>query len=166
MTRDGTHPQVGILLELLDQGYDRKAWHGPNLKGSIRRVSASQAGWRPGPDRHSIAEQVLHAAYWKYAVRRRLRGDKRGSFALKGSNWFRTPDRLTEPEWREYTRLLDAEHKELRVTVAELPPNQLRTASAGSRFSNMALIQGIAAHDIYHAGQIQLLKRLQGGGES
>ena len=135
MSGDSPHAEVRMLLELLDQGYDRKAWHGPNLKGSIRRLSAAQAAWRPQPGRHSIAEQVVHAAYWKYAARRRLRGDKRGSFALKGSNWFPAPDRLSDPEWREYTRLLDAEHKALRATVAELPPGHLRTIPAGSKVS-------------------------------
>ncbi|HMF10720.1 MAG TPA: hypothetical protein VKE94_00390, partial [Gemmataceae bacterium] len=61
-----------MLLFLLDQAFDKKAWHGPNLRGAIRRVSVAQAGWRPGPSRRSIADIVVHAAYWKYAVRRRL----------------------------------------------------------------------------------------------
>src|SRR6516162_1988227 len=80
-------PEINILEHLLDESYEKKAWHGPNLKGSIRGLTALQAAWRPSPRRHSIAEQVIHAAYWKYAVRRRLRGDLRGSFPLKGSNW-------------------------------------------------------------------------------
>ena len=88
--------ELALLLRILDEGYEKKAWHGPNLKGSIRGLSAEQAAWRPYPGRHSIAENVVHCAYWKYAVRRRLRGDKRGSFALKGSNWFAIPSPLSE----------------------------------------------------------------------
>ncbi len=95
-----------LLIRFLDEAYDKQAWHGPNLKGSIRRVKAEQAAWRPRPGRHNIVEQVVHAAYWKYAVRRRIRGDKRGSFALKGSNWFEIGTGLTSEQWREYVRLL------------------------------------------------------------
>lgn len=154
------HPEIALLLRLLDQGYDKKAWHGPNLRGSLRGLTAPQAVWRPHPDRHSIAEIAVHAAYWKYAVRRRLRGDKRGSFPLKGSNWFSLPAPLDEALWRQYVALLEAEHRALRAAVVDLPHAQLHHTPAGSKVSNATLIYGIASHDVYHAGQIQLLKRL------
>src|SRR5882757_2174566 len=102
-------PRTELLLDLFDRAYDRKAWHGPNLRGSIRGLDPAEAAWRPAPDRRSIAEQVLHAAYWKYAVRRMLRGDRRGSFALKGSNWFPVGDALDLARWKGYVRLLDDE---------------------------------------------------------
>jgi len=152
------------LLDLLDHGYDKKAWHGPNLKGSIRGLDAVQACWRPSRGRHCIAEIVVHAAYWKYAVRRRLRGDKRGSFPLEGSNWFPITHHLSEPQWREHVRLLEAEHRTLRAAVATMAAAGLHRNSAGSKYSSASLIEGIAAHDVYHAGQIQLLKRLQAVG--
>ena len=79
---------IQILLALVDEAFDRQAWHGPTLRGSLRGVTPAQAQWRPAPGRHNIRELTVHAAYWKYAVRRRLNGEKRGSFALKGSNWF------------------------------------------------------------------------------
>lgn len=161
MSRDEPDPQVALLLRVLDQSYDQKAWHGPNLKGTIRRVRAAEAGWRPGPGRRCVADLVVHAAYWKYAVRRRLRGEKRGSFALKGSNWFDLPTPPTEEEWRGYVALLDAEHLALREAVADLSPRQLDRVPPGSRFTTAALVYGVASHDVYHAGQIQLLKRLR-----
>jgi hypothetical protein len=154
---------MAILARLVDEAYDKKAWHGPNLKGSIRLLSAEQAVWRPQPDRHCIAEQVLHAAYWKYTVRRRLRGDARGSFALKGSNWFPVPGILSEAEWKAQTALLEVEHRLLRQTIATFPADRLHEVSPGGKVSHLATILGIAAHDVYHAGQIQLLKRLQQG---
>jgi hypothetical protein len=154
-------PEIVLLLRLLDEAYEKKAWHGPNLRGSIRGLTAPQAGWRPRPDRHSIADIVVHAAYWKYAVRRRLCGDKRGSFPLKGSNWFALPAPLEETAWRRYVALLEAEHRALRAAVAELPAGALHQKPAGSKVSQLPLITGIAAHDLYHTGQIQLLKRLQ-----
>jgi DinB superfamily len=157
------HPEIKLLLVMIDQAYDKKAWHGPNLKGSIRGLTAAQGAWRPKAGRRSIAEIVLHAAYWKYIVRRRLRGDKRGSFPLKGSNWFAVPASLPEAAWHDHVSLLDAEHVAMRAVIAELPHKQLHYRPSGSKFSHLTQITGIAAHDLYHAGQIQLLKRLQRG---
>ena len=65
-------PALDILLGLLDEAFERKSWHGTNLRGSLRGLPAKQAAWRPGPRRHNIWEIAVHAAYWKYAVRRRL----------------------------------------------------------------------------------------------
>jgi hypothetical protein len=147
---------------MIDQGFDRKSWHGPNLRGSIRGVSPELAAWRPAENRHNIWEIVVHAAYWKYAVRRRLRSEKRGSFLLKGSNWFPRPATLSEEAWEEDVALLEQTHRSLREAIAELGPEDLEVTPATSKVSNLDLIRGIAAHDVYHAGQIQLLKRLAG----
>ncbi len=81
-----------MLLDGLDEAFDKKSWHGPNLRGAIRGVTASQAAWRPTEDRHNIWELTLHAAYWKYAVRRKILREKRGSFVLPGSNFFERPE--------------------------------------------------------------------------
>jgi hypothetical protein len=103
----------------------------------------------------------LHAAYWKYTVRRRLRGDARGSFALKGSNWFPVPATLSAAEWKAHAALLESEHRLLRQTINIFPADRLHEVSPSAKVSHLAIILGIAAHDVYHAGQIQLLKRLQ-----
>src|SRR5260221_9602294 len=99
-----------MLLELLDEAFDRRAWHGVNLRGSVRGVDMKTAAWRPRTGRHNIWEIVVHAAYWKYAVRRRLTGEKRGSFALQGSNWFGRPLESTPDAWAADVRLLQREH--------------------------------------------------------
>jgi hypothetical protein len=163
MARADIDPAIRLLLDLLDEAYDRQSWHGPNLRGSLRRLTLREVSWRPAPERHSIWENVVHAAYWKYTVRRRLRGEKRGSFPLKGSNWFPRPQEVTESAWRADLGLLREMHGSLRSAVAELDPGDLGKAPAGSKVSNSALIRGVAAHDVYHAGQIQLLKRLARG---
>lgn len=156
--------EIELLLGLLDEAFDKKAWHGPNLRGAVRRLSAEEAARRPFPGRHNVWEVMVHAAYWKYAVRRRLTGEKRGSFALPGSNWFPRPSgAASEAAWRVDVALLVAEHRKLREVVAALPGRRLHEKSSGSRYTNLALIRGIAAHDLYHAGQIQLLKRLRPG---
>lgn len=154
-------PEIQLLLDIIDQAYDRQAWHGTNLRGSIRGLSADRAGWRPGPRRHNIWEVMIHTAYWKYATRRRILGEKRGSFPLKGSNWFRRPIEDTERAWRADIALLEEMHRTMRKAIAGVPTQQLRKIQGNSRFTYAQLIYGIASHDLYHAGQIQLLKKLQ-----
>src|SRR5437870_7055904 len=92
--------KVEFLLDLLDEAFDKKSWHGPNLRAAIRGVTAAQAAWRPAPDRHNIWELTLHAAYWKYVVRRRITGEKRGGFVLPGSDFFPRPVESTEAAWK------------------------------------------------------------------
>ncbi|MBI2687641.1 MAG: DinB family protein [Acidobacteria bacterium] len=141
------------FLTLLDEAYEKQAWHGPNLRGSLRGVGAAAAAWRPTPARHNIWELAVHAAYWKYAVRRRLTGEKKRSFPLEGSNFFLRPQAETEEAWKEDLALLAVQHRLLRDTVLKLPP-------AGFTPKSARMIRGAAMHDIYHAGQISLLKRM------
>src|SRR5437879_10787282 len=101
MRKNTLHPQIEVLLDAIDLAFDHRAWHGPNLRGSIRGVTSREAAWRPGSGRHNIWELVVHAAYWKYAARRRLRGDRRGAFPLPGSNWFARPAAADEKQWRD-----------------------------------------------------------------
>jgi hypothetical protein len=161
-TRASTNPRVHQLLEVIARGYDRRSWHGTNLRGSIRGLDAAIAARRPAPNRHNVWELVVHAAYWKYAVWRRLSGEKRGSFPLDGSNWFVRPqDGRIEPAlWREDVALLGAMHRRMVDTIAGLSDRELDTNPAGASVTRFELIAGIAAHDLYHAGQIQIVKRL------
>ncbi len=156
---------VELLLRTLDQAYVRKSWHGANLRGAVRGLAPVDADWRPGPGRKSIADHVVHAAYWKYVVRRRLRGEKRGTFPLPGSNWFVLESPLSAETWKSCIALLDAQHRELRAAVDQLTDAQLDFSRTG-RVTNVLLITGIAAHDLYHTGQIQLLKRLRRDAET
>ena len=152
--------EVQLLLSIIDQAYDHRSWHGTNLRGSIRGLSAKRAARRPRPERHNIWELVVHAAYWKYAVTRRLTGQRRGSFPLKGSNWFPRRQSANEQQWRADVALLESTHRALREAVAKLSASDLSRIPKGSKISNAFIITGIAAHDLYHAGQIQLLKKL------
>lgn len=155
------HPEIQQLLRLIDEAYEKKAWHGPNLRSSVRGLTGKEAAWRPGLGRHNIWEIVIHAAYWKYAVRRRLRGDQRGSFSYKGSNWFPCPASPTEKAWRADVALLEQEHRQLRQTIAAFPRAGLRKRFRSARTTPLDNIIGIAFHDVYHAGQIRLLRKFE-----
>lgn len=159
--------RVDLLVKAIDQGYDHKSWHGPILKGSLRGLTAEQAAWRPAPSRHNIWEIAVHAAYWKYSVLRRLarlRGGEDLRFPLKGSNWFPRPEGGPgEKAWKADLKILEEIHRQLRAAVAALSEEDLETTPEGSKTSVVDLVLGVAYHDIYHAGQIQLLKRLAEG---
>jgi uncharacterized damage-inducible protein DinB len=156
------NPGVQILLRALDTGYDHKSWHGPILKGSLRGISPEEAAWRPAPGRHNVWELAIHAAYWKYSVLHRLRREVR--FPLKGSNWFPRPEgEISEQAWKADLRILEQMHRDLRAAVTALWDEDLETVPQGSKTKVRDLVLGAAYHDIYHAGQIQLLKRLRSG---
>jgi uncharacterized damage-inducible protein DinB len=158
--------ELALLAALLEDSYRRRPWQGPSLKGSLRGVTARQAAWRPRGGRHSIWELVLHAAYWKYAVWRMLTGEKRGAFARKGSNWFPAPAAATDKEWKQVRALLEDEHRRLVEAAARVSPAALSRKPSGSSRTIANLLYGVASHDVYHTGQIQLLKRLWRGRKS
>lgn len=142
-----------VLLELLDRGYDKVSWHGANLTGAVRGVDARTAARRVA-GRKSVWEQVLHAAYWKQRVLNTLVG--RTPFPRRGSNWPLVPATASEEAWREDLRMLGELHGRLRDAVAGLPDERMTPKV-------VMMIEGVAFHDIYHAGQIKLLRRMVGG---
>jgi hypothetical protein len=148
------------LLFLIDTAYDHVSWHGPNLRGSLRGMTPALAAWRPAPGRHNIWELIVHSAYWKYVAWRRLTGAKQGSFPLAGSNFIARPVTKTMGALRGDLELLDEMHRVLRAAAAAVRATELDRGSAQRGVTKRALLTGVAAHDLYHAGQIQLLKRL------
>jgi DinB family protein len=153
-------PRIELLLEILDQAFNRKGWHGTTLRGALRGVTPAEALWRPGPDRHNVWELTIHAAYWKYAVRRRLADEGVGSFERTPSNWPDLPDPPDLRAWKRDIALLEAEHAKLRAVVSELSAADLERRSPKGVWTYAEEIHGIAAHDLYHTGQIQLIKKL------
>ncbi|MCA9256668.1 MAG: DinB family protein [Phycisphaerales bacterium] len=152
--------EIAILVAALEDAYEKAGWHGPSLRSVVRRVKAKEAVQRPNGAAHSVAELVLHCAYWKYAGVRRLTGARRGGFPIKGSNWFPVAARLTDADWKSHLWLLDDRHADLIETVRALPAKRLSEVPTGAKVTNLKLIYGLAAHDAYHAGQIRLLRGL------
>jgi DinB superfamily len=153
-----TEPAVAGLLALLDEAYDRRSWHGTNLRGAVKRIDPHQVTWRPGRDRHNAWELVVHAAYWKYVVRKRVSGAARGGFPLAGTNFYPREGLFDAERWRADLDLLADQHRQLRAVVAALVDADLGRSAGGKPLAWS--IRGAAAHDLYHAGQIQLLKTL------
>ena len=151
---------VRLLLEVFDQAYKAPAWHGTPLKGTLRGVSARDARWQPGRGRHCIWDLVLHTAYWKCMVRRRLLRDAEIAFPRAGHNWFDPPGPANDAAWKRDRALLDEQHRLLHRAIAGLRASDLARRAWHSRWPMKAEVYGIASHDLYHAGQIQILKRL------
>ncbi len=138
------------------------AWHGgPTPAGALRNVDASAARWRPRPGRHTIWELALHCAYWNYAVRHRLLGTRGPRFPRSPANWPEMPRVGSDSAWTA-DRALVAEQQGLLVeTIRNFPGGKLgRSVGGGKRWTWGDVLIGIAMHDTYHAGQIQLMKRL------
>ncbi len=154
-------PRIESHLLMLQQGWGPRAWHGTALKGAVRGISARQALWRPGPGRHNIWELVLHMAYWKYTIIRRLEDAPKGSFPREGSDWIPVRD-SSEQAWRADVKLLHDLHAQLVATVRRFPARKLNQ-NAGRKWSYAQEIAGIAAHDLYHTGQLQLIKKMARG---
>jgi hypothetical protein len=156
--------EIESIALLLDEGFNKAAWHGPNLLGSLRGISREALLYRPREDGHNAWELALHCAYWKYAVRNRLVKGKRNSFPLEGSNFFRRDQNHTPDDWKKDLALLKRQHAQLRAVVLGLSPRTYGNRVEGSKHTVRRTALGIAAHDIYHAGQISLLKRMASAG--
>ncbi|MER3554950.1 MAG: hypothetical protein C4331_11565 [Meiothermus sp.] len=153
--------QIALLLTLIDQAYEQRTWHGPNLRNALRGVDVETALWRPSLERHNIWELALHCAYWKYISTKALRGDgSKDNFIRKPSNFPAIPEKPTLKAWKEDLGLLEKCHLELRQAVAALKPEDLNKKSGRWTLAEHAF--GAANHDIYHAGQIRLLRRMKG----
>jgi len=150
-----------LLLQMLEESYRLPNWNETNLSSALRRVSPHMAGWTPPHAKRSIADIVVHCAYWKYALRRRLTGEKRGSFPLKGSNWFKINSPITRPQWSEYVAMLENEHEQLCDKI-RTSPRKLTNAKPrdGGKWSSVQRIFWLAIHDGYHTGQINLIKAM------
>ncbi len=150
------------ILNLLDPPAGTRLWYGgARVAGCLRGVTPEQAAWQPAPGRHSIWALMLHVAYWKYAVRRNLAALPQGTFPRSPANWPAVPEPADARHWKADCALLRSEHMRLVQAVRALDPRRLDEAAPGSgNFRLVDLLFGIVSHDLYHVGQIQLLKRL------
>ncbi len=143
--------EIERIGKQLERTYSGDAWHGPSLRSVLEGIDAGAANARPMKGAHSIAELAAHILAWREETLRRLEGNG-GDVPVQG-DW---PAPL---EWSELLARLDRTHEALAKAVAALDDRILDEKVKGRRESHYVLLQGIIHHDLYHAGQISLLKK-------
>jgi uncharacterized damage-inducible protein DinB len=152
-------PEKKRTLELLDRAFRAKAWHGPSLLETLEGVNAATAAQRVVKDAHTIWELVDHVASWNVIVAERLAGKK--PHISPDLNFPPTP-RPTPAAWKKSLARLAASQRRFRAAVAKFPERQLGRIRPGTKTSWNVLIHGQMQHQLYHAGQIAMLRRGMG----
>jgi hypothetical protein len=151
---------AAVESRVVDEGYGPGAWHGPDLKAALADVDPGLAFWRPGPKRHNIAEIALHHAYCVRGVRSNISGVRPEPFPLAGDDWFDLPGESALP-WHEIQSIVETEQRALASLVADVAAG--RNQSPKTDRERFDLVLGISCHAVYHAGQVQLIKKLRAG---
>jgi uncharacterized damage-inducible protein DinB len=151
--------EIAFLADQLRRAFEGGAWHGPALLELLRDVDASTAAARPLPDVHSIWELVLHIAVWDDAAMRRLAGHE---WEPTGTANFPLAPKPKEAAWRKAIARAKRTHDELVKKVEALPESRLRERVPGKRYNFYFMLHGVVQHELYHAGQIAILKKTGG----
>jgi uncharacterized damage-inducible protein DinB len=148
--------EATLIAEQLRRAFEGNAWHGPALLELLRDMDAATAAAKPLPDVHSIWELVMHIAAWDNAASRRLAGEK---WQPEGTANFPVVPKPTEGAWRKAVADAKRAHDVLVKTVAALPDSRLRERVPGKKYDFYFMLHGVAQHELYHAGQIAILKK-------
>lgn len=148
-----------LEARVLNEGYGPGAWHGADLKAALADVSPALAFWRPASGRHNIAEIALHHAYTTRSVRAQISGQQPEPFLLSGEDWFAADDASTA-SWPAIQAALESQQQRLQALIADIDAKRVKSALSDPERFNLVL--GITCHAVYHAGQVQLIKRLAG----
>ncbi len=140
----------------LQRAFQGEAWHGPAVLELLRDVTAQQAAARPIAGAHSIWELVLHIAAWENAGRRRLEGDRA---ELPDEENFPPVNDSSEAAWQRTMEELKNGHSKLYEAIARLEESRLDEPILDGMRSVYITLHGVIQHDLYHAGQIALLKK-------
>ena len=144
------------LADQIARALNGEAWHGPSWREVLEGVGRTAALQRPVPGAHSIAEIVLHATTWHDVARRRLLGEDPA--VTDEQDWPKAAF-ATEQEWKEAVARLFDTGGALRDTVAAFPPARLPEKRPNVDQNWYTLAIGILQHDLYHAGQVGLLRK-------
>ena len=153
--------EVDRIADQLRQTFEGEAtgaaWFGPALRPLLRGVSAAAAAHRPLPARHTIWELVLHLAANIDFVLARLDGHE---LELSPSaDWPAVPEGVDPTAaWTEALAALDSRHDALMMKVRALDDEQLGVPVVGRPYSVYVMLHGIIDHNVYHAGQVALLR--------
>lgn len=151
--------EIKRIHDQLRRAFEGTAWHGPSLKEILADISSDKAAANPIPGLHSIWEIVLHITAWDGIVKRRLGGE-----IVEPSDqedWPAIQDR-SDQAWGQAVQELERGHQALRETVSLIDDARLAEIVPGTNYSVYFMLHGVIQHDLYHAGQIALLKKAQG----
>ena len=151
--------ETARIADQLRRAFRGDAWHGDSLLEILDGVTAAQAAARPIPHAHTIWELVLHIAAWDGAVRRRLGGK---AVALSDEQNFPPVRDTGEIAWRKTLEHVRRVHDELVQAVSESPDTRLAEqvpGKQGAHYNFYYMLHGVVQHELYHAGQIALLKK-------
>ena len=148
--------EAEFIADQLQRAFYGSAWHGPALMELLKDLDAAKAAAKPSRHVHSIWELVLHVAAWDNAVQRRLGGEK---LQLKAEENFPPVAAPSEAAWRKTLADVKRTHDQLVKTVAGLSDERLRDRVPGKRYNFHHMLHGLAQHELYHAGQIAILKK-------
>ncbi|MCP4684176.1 MAG: DinB family protein [bacterium] len=148
--------EVKKLHDQLRRAFLAEAWHGPAVMEALDGITADKAAARPLPNAHSIWELTLHIAAWKRIVADRLEG--RYEQPSDEEDWPSVAD-TGEVAWEKALQLLKDEHQRLEDVVSKMDDALLNQAIPDWEFTRYYLLQGVIQHDLYHAGQIAMLKK-------
>ena len=144
------------IADQLRRAFEGSAWHGPALMELLKGVDAATAAARPLRDVHSIWELVLHIAAWDGAALKRIDGKKA---QIKGlQNFPRVPE-PTEDAWQAAIAEARRKHAALIEAVEALSDKRLCDQVPGKRYNFWHMLHGVVQHELYHAGQIAILKK-------
>ena len=147
--------EIERIVDQFQRAWDGDAWHGTSLRQMLSDVTAAEANVRPITGAHTIAEIVQHLSYWKWASVERAAG------ALVSPSheeqWPAHRD-AGEAAWKEALALLESRHQRRCYALAKFSDERLTNPIAGRDYNLYVQLHGTVQHDIYHAGQIALLK--------
>ena len=150
--------EIERILDQLKRAYEGNAWHGPSVREAIAGINAEQAHARPLGSAHSIWELVHHIAVWENVGRRRLSGD-RAQIDLSSPEDWPPADDATEAAWEQAKAALDRCHEALIEAIKRVPESRLDEPILEGMSTVYVTLHGVIQHDLYHAGQISILKK-------
>jgi uncharacterized damage-inducible protein DinB len=155
-TEAGPISEAARIADQLYRAFHGEAWHGPAVLELVTDIDAITAAAKPLRRVHSIWELLLHVAAWDNAALVRLSGKK---CQLTGDDNFPPVTNPTEAAWRKAVAAATRTHDTLVKTVAGLPESRLSDRVPGKRYNFYHLLHGLAQHELYHAGQMAVLKK-------